>query len=77
VASRAGIGLPRLPTDTSPRLRLTLLRPVSGRPTRGRLPAMGPHRARAVRRPHHGLELIPGYVDAVPDVRLASASSGV
>jgi RNA polymerase sigma-70 factor, ECF subfamily len=33
--------------------------------------------ARAVRRPHHGLELIPGYVDAVPDVRLASASSGV
>src|SRR5438552_10186572 len=77
VASRAGIGLPRLPTDTGPRLRLTLLRSVSGRPIRGRLPTMGPHRSRAVRRPHHWLELVPGYVDAVPDVRVASAPSGV
>src|SRR2546428_334706 len=59
------------------RLRLALLRPVPGRWIRGRLPAMGPHRPRAVGRPHHGLELVPGYVDAVPEVRLASASSRV
>src|SRR5437868_9398621 len=69
VASRAGIGFHR-----GPGLRLTVLRPVSAQPIRGRLPAMGPHRSRAVRRPHHGLELVPGYVDAVSDVRTRCSS---